>query len=114
MTEKCRMQREEMKQLSSFRAERRQYENRISKLDAEIEDLRGQLGSSENTAVEKESAIVEFRHKLTGVTRTKDMINSCLNEASGSIKTALSLTVSDGHWNTHEKQTLGRLHALVG
>ena len=49
------------------------------------------LGSNTDKSKEKEIAITNINTKLNKMARTKQMINSCLNEASGSIRAALAL-----------------------
>lgn len=80
--------------MGSFYSERRQYENRISRLESEVDQLQKELGSSEHTTKEKETLISDFQMRLAGLARTKESINGCLNQASGAIKAALSLQVS--------------------
>ena len=43
---------------------------------------------------EREAAISDMNKKLKGVSKTKEIINVCLSEASISIRTALALEVS--------------------
>lgn len=49
------------------------------------------LGSSTATTKEREASIADINKKLTGMSKTKNMINQCLSEASGSIRSALAL-----------------------
>ena len=77
--------------LNSFYSERREYQNKITSLEEVIDELNKKLGSNTDKSKEKEIAITNINTKLNKMARTKQMINSCLNEASGSIRAALAL-----------------------
>lgn len=80
-----------MASLNSFYSERRNYQNKIKQLEGVIEEVNKKLGSSTETTKEREVSIANINKKLTGLSKTKEMINMCLNEASGSIRAALAL-----------------------
>ena len=82
-----------MQNVSSFHAERRQYEDRIGRLETELKEAKASLFNNLVSVKEKESTMSEIKLKLAGMSRTKDTINSCLTEASESIKSALALQV---------------------
>ncbi len=88
---RCRTQESRLSQLDSLFQERKEFESRISRLDAQIDQMRTEMASSANVSKERDSEIADFRRRLSGVARTKDAIRSCLSEASGSIRAALSL-----------------------
>jgi uncharacterized coiled-coil DUF342 family protein len=96
LSEKCNSQETELRKLSSFFTERRKYEARIGRLEAEIDELHKALGSSADSTREKDTAITEMKATLTGVARTRDAVNTALTEASGSIRAALALQVGQG------------------
>jgi chromosome segregation ATPase len=95
LSARCSSQEEQLQKQGSFHAERRQYEERISRLQSELDDANANLKANTETNREKESTISEIKVRLAGMSRTKDMINGCLAEASGSIKAALALQASE-------------------
>ena len=86
LTNKNKKFEEQLASLNSFYSERRNYQNKIKDLEDVIGDLNGKLGSSTATTKDREASIANINKKLTGLSKTKDMINLCLNEASGSIR----------------------------
>ena len=87
------MQETELARLNSFYGERRKYEARIARLEAEIDELHKALGTSVESTKERDTAIKDMKVTLTGVARTRDAVNSALSEASESIRSALKLQV---------------------
>lgn len=87
---RCSAQEEQLKKVGSFHMERRQYEQQISRLKSEIDELHRSLGDRDGVAREKDTAIEQYRERLAGVSRTRDTVNACLDEASGAIRTALA------------------------
>lgn len=79
----------QLENLNSFYSERREFQNKIEELENVIENLNKKLGSTSTNTKEKEKAITNINQKLSKMSRTKAMINDCLNEASGSIRAAL-------------------------
>ena len=90
--------------LNSFYSERREYQNKITSLEEVIDELNKKLGSNTDKSKEKEIAITNINTKLNKMARTKQMINSCLNEASGSIRTALALAVDSEEADTKARR----------
>ncbi len=80
--------------MSSFYAERRKYEARIGRLEAEIDELHKTLGTTTDSTKEKDKAINDMKATLTGVAKTRDAVNTALAEASDSIRAALALQES--------------------
>ena len=95
LTNKNKKFEEQLASLNSFYSERRNYQNKIKDLEDVIGELNGKLGSSTATTKDREASIANINKKLTGLSKTKDMINLCLNEASGSIRAALALADED-------------------
>ena len=77
--------------MNSFYSERRSYQNKIKELEEVIEQLNKKLGSSNEKTKQREASIADINKKLTGMSKTKTMINQCLSQASGSIRSALAL-----------------------
>ena len=71
LSERCHAQETELSRLNSFYGERRKYEARIARLEAEIDELHKALGSSVDSAKEREGAIRDMKATLTGVARTR-------------------------------------------
>lgn len=91
LTTKLNKLEDQLASLNSFYSERRGYQNKIKQLEDVIEELNKKLGSSTATTKEREASIADINKKLRGLSKNKDMINVCLNEASGSIRAALAL-----------------------
>ena len=91
LTDKCKKYEDQLASLNSFYSERRGYQNKIKELEDVIEELNKTLGSSTATTKEREASIADINKRLTGMSKTKNMINLCLSEASVSIKAALAL-----------------------
>ena len=92
-----------MQKQGVLQAERRQFEERINRLESELQEANLALQTNASSAKEKESTISEFKMRLAGVSKTKDVINECLTEASGSIKAALALQVTSSEPETDAK-----------
>lgn len=91
LTNKCKKFEDQLASLNSFYSERRNYQNKIKELEEVIEEMDKKLGSSTETTKQREASIADINKRLTGLNKTKEMINMCLNEASGSIRAALAL-----------------------
>lgn len=91
LTNKCKKFEDQLASLNSFYSERRNYQNKIKELEEVIEELDKKLGSSTETTKAREASIADINKRLTGLNKTKEMINMCLSEASGSIRAALAL-----------------------
>ena len=91
LTSKCKTFEDQLASLNSFYSERRSYQNKIKELEEVIEQLNKKLGSSNEKTKQREASIADINKKLTGMSKTKTMINQCLSQASGSIRSALAL-----------------------
>ena len=91
---KCKSQDEMLAGLDKYKSQRRVYEKKVSNLKGEIAKLNNKLGKDALVTKEREAAISDMNKKLKGVSKTKEIINVCLSEASISIRTALALEVS--------------------
>ena len=91
LTAKCKKLEDQLESLNSFYSERRSYQNKIKDLEDVIEEMKSKIGSSSATTKDREASIADINKKLIGLSKTKNMINLCLNEASGSIRAALAL-----------------------
>ncbi len=94
LSARCQDHAPELKKLSLFHQERRQYESLIQRQKSELEQLHQALHSNVSASKEKEGVIADISAKLDGVAKNKDVINTCLEEASGAIRTALAFQVS--------------------
>ena len=75
--------------MDTYKREKKQYETKVKNLKSEIDNLNNKLGTTTAATKEREAAISDMNKKLKGVSRTKDIINVCLSEASISIRAAL-------------------------
>ena len=89
MVEKSKEQDEQLKRVDKFTHEKKQYEKKVKNLKSEISNLNTKLGTNTEATKEREAAISDMTKKLKGVSRTKEIINVCLTEASISIRAAL-------------------------
>ena len=104
LTSKNKKFEEQLASLNSFYSERRNYQNKIKDLEEVIDDLNSKLGSSTATTKDREASISNINKKLTGLSKTKEMINQCLNEASGSIRAALALAEDESEADTKARR----------
>ena len=89
LVEKSKEQDEQLKRVDKYTHEKKQYEKKVKNLKSEISNLNSKLGTNTETTKEREAAISDMTKKLKGVSRTKEIINVCLTEASISIRAAL-------------------------
>ena len=91
--------------LDKYKSQRRVYEKKVNNLKSEITKLNNKLGKDAMASKEREAAISDMNKKLKGVSRTKEIINVCLSEASVSIRAALALEVMQAFFWTFGKKT---------
>ena len=89
LVEKSKEQDEQLKRVDKYTHEKKQYEKKVKNLKSEISHLNTKLGTNTEATKEREAAISDMTKKLKGVSRTKEIINVCLTEASISIRAAL-------------------------
>ena len=89
LVEKSKEQDEQLKRVDKYTHEKKQYEKKVKNLKSEISNLNTKLGTNTEATKEREAAISDMTKKLKGVSRTKEIINVCLTEASISIRAAL-------------------------
>ena len=90
--------------LDKYKSQRRVYEKKVNNLKSEITKLNNKLGKDAMASKEREAAISDMNKKLKGVSRTKEIINVCLSEASVSIRAALALEVMQTFFWTFGKK----------
>ena len=101
---KCKSQDEMLAGLDKYKSQRRVYEKKVNNLKSEITKLNNKLGKDAMASKEREAAISDMNKKLKGVSRTKEIINVCLSEASVSIRAALALEVMQAFFGRSEKK----------
>ena len=101
---KCKSQDEMLAGLDKYKSQRRVYEKKVNNLKSEITKLNNKLGKDAMASKEREAAISDMNKKLKGVSRTKEIINVCLSEASVSIRAALALEVMQAFFWTFGKK----------
>ena len=89
--------------LDKYKSQRRVYEKKVNNLKSEITKLNNKLGKDAMASKEREAAISDMNKKLKGVSRTKEIINVCLSEASVSIRAALALEVMQAFFDVRKK-----------
>ena len=89
--EKSKEQDEQLKRVDKYKQEKKQYESKVKNLKSEISNLNNKLGTTTAATKEREAAISDMNKKLKGVSKTKEIINVCLTEASISIRAALGM-----------------------
>ena len=94
MVEKSKEQDEQLKRVDKYKHEKKQYESKVKNLKSEISTLNTKLGATTSATKEREVAISDMNKKLKGVSKTKEIINVCLTEASISIRAALGKIIS--------------------
>ena len=104
---KCKSQDEMLAGLDKYKSQRRVYEKKVNNLKSEITKLNNKLGKDAMASKEREAAISDMNKKLKGVSRTKEIINVCLSEASVSIRAALALEVMQAFYLDVWKKTQG-------
>ena len=104
MLAKCKSQDEMLAGLDKYKSQRRVYEKKVNNLKSEITKLNNKLGKDAMASKEREAAISDMNKKLKGVSRTKEIINVCLSEASVSIRAALALEVMQTFFWTFGKK----------
>ena len=107
MLAKCKSQDEMLAGLDKYKSQRRVYEKKVNNLKSEITKLNNKLGKDAMASKEREAAISDMNKKLKGVSRTKEIINVCLSEASVSIRAALALEVMQAFFLDLRKKTQG-------
>ena len=95
LVEKSKEQDEQLKRVDKYTHEKKQYEKKVKNLKSEISSLNMKLGTNTEATKEREAAISDMTKKLKGVSRTKEIINVCLTEASISIRAALGNIKND-------------------
>ena len=93
LSEQSKLQEGEMKILNGFYDERRQYEGRIGSLEEEVGALRQELNAKSSNTREREGVVSTMRQRLVATNRSREVVHSCLKEASQSIKVALAMKV---------------------
>ena len=91
LVEKSKEQDEQLKRVDKYKQEKKQYESKVKNLKSEISNLNTKLGTTTAATKEREAAISDMNKKLKGVSKTKEIINVCLTEASISIRAALGM-----------------------
>ena len=91
LVEKSKEQDEQLKRVDKYKQEKKQYESKVKNLKSEISNLNTKLGTTTAATKEREAAISDMNNKLKGVSKTKEIINVCLTEASISIRAALGM-----------------------
>lgn len=94
LSHRCASQEAQSHRQATLQAERRQFEEKIHRLESELQEAKDSLQTNSSSVREKESTISEIKMRLAGISRTRDIINDCLAEASSSIKAALALHVT--------------------
>ena len=110
---KCKSQDEMLAGLDKYKSQRRVYEKKVNNLKSEITKLNNKLGKDAMASKEREAAISDMNKKLKGVSRTKEIINVCLSEASVSIRAALALEVMQAFYLDVWKKTQGEKNSKV-
>ena len=93
LAKKCKEQKDQLGKLNSFYGERRQYQTKIEELNDQITTVEKELNESVTASKERDTTVSTMKNHLKGVSRMKEIMNKCLNEANNSIKSALALKV---------------------